>query len=168
MGKADNLNFGTKVNYYEGVIVGIEDGIISVDVLGRLGFFEIPESSVIAEAPLQVGQMLGWKMSFFEQLRADAAADYEPGVRNSDNTFYMEGTVSYVEDCAVALEAKCGLGSFKSPKRMLLSDIEFESGQTVGWNTSKFVQLGSEVNEKYISNLHNRERRALEISGNNI
>ena len=166
MGKAENLNYGNKVNYYEGVVVELKDGIVAVDVLGRLGYFEVPETEFIAPAPLKVGQTVGWKMSFFEQLGEDVTEDYTSGIHNPDNTFYMEGIVSYVEDCAVAIEAKDGQGSFKSPKRMLLSDSEFEAGQTVGWNISRFVQLGPEVNDKYISNLRNRERRAQEISNN--
>ena len=168
MGNANNLNFGSKVNYYEGVVVELKDGMVAVDVLGRLGYFRVPETEFIAPAPLKVGQTVGWKMSFFEQLGPNAGSDFVPGVKNPDNTVYMEGTVSYVEDCAVAIDARADQGQFKSPKRMLLSDTEFEAGQTVGWNISKFVQLGPEVNEKYVSNLQNRERRAKEISNRNI
>ena len=167
MGNASNLKYGDKVNYYEGVIVEVQDNSIAIDVLGRLGYFVIPKDFVIAKDSLIVGQTVGWKMSFFEQLPEDITKEFTPGVENPDKTVYLEGIVSYVEDCAVALIAKDNMGEFKSPKRMLISDNEFEAGQTVGWNTSMFVQLGPEVNEKYVSNLQTRERRAIEISSRN-
>ena len=65
------------------------------------------------------------------------------------------------------MNIKDNLGSFKTPMRMLISDVPFENGQLVGWNMSKIAQLGPEVNEKYVSNIQNRERRAQEISNRN-
>ena len=167
MGKANILHFGNKVNYYEGVVVELKDEFVAIDVKGRLGYFEVPESHIITASPLMVGQTVGWKMSFIEQLAAGADSDYTPGVQNEDMTFYMEGTVSMVEDCAITMEAKCNQGHYKTPMRMLLSDVAFENGQTVGWNMSRIVQLGPEVNDKYVSNIQNRERRAKEISSRN-
>lgn len=166
MGDTNRLNYGDKINYYEGVVVDVQNGRVSLDVLGRLGWFEIDEAMFTAEHPFRRGQSIGWKMSFVEQL-ADAGEDYVSGVRNPDGTMYYEAVVTAVDDCAVQVELKENQGKFKTPMRMLISDIPFEVGQTVGWNMTKLVQLGPEVNEKYVSNIQNRERRALEISSIN-
>lgn len=167
MANTNNLNYGDKINYYEGVVVDAIDGIITVDVLGRLGYFELPEEMFSAEHPFKRGQTVGWKMSFVEQLGSDVSDEYVRGVQNSDGTYYMEATISGIDDCAVAVELKDNQGSFKAPKRMFISDIEFEIGQNAGWNMTKLIQLGPEVNDKYVSNIQNRERRAKEISSIN-
>ncbi len=168
MGNTNNLNFGTKVNYYEGVIVEDRGDIVTLDVKGRLGYLELTKDMFIAEYPFKLGQEVGWKMSFIEQLAPNVKGDYIKGEMNADGTMYMEGTVSLVEDCAISFDIKDDQGFFKTPMRMLLSDIPFEVGQTVGWNMSKLVQLSEAANDKYVSNIHNRERRAKEISSKYI
>lgn len=167
MGNANNLYFGNRVNYYEGVIVEVEDDKVAIDVKGRLGYLEVPHEALIAKDPLLVGQTVGWKMSFIEQLAKDVSGEYTPGVQNADNSIYMEGTVTNVEDCAISMEIKADQGYIKTPMRMLLSDVPFENGQSVGWNMTKIVQLGPEADDKYVSNIMNRNRRAIEISNRN-
>lgn len=167
MGNANNLKYGTCVNYYEGVVVEDRGDIVTLDVKGRLGYFEMTKDMFIAQYPFKLGQVVGWKMSFVEQLAPDMCTGYERGVKNPDNTMYMEGTVSLVEDCAISWNIKDGQGFCKTPMRMLMSDVPFEAGQTVGWNMSKIVQLGPDADDKYVSNIHNREERAKEISNRN-
>lgn len=166
MEMTNRLNYGDKINYYEGVVVDVKDGNVFIDILGRLGWFEIPVEMVNAEHPLKRGQSIGWKMSFLEQL-ASASDEYVSGVQNPDGTTYYEAIVTDVDDCAVQVELKENQGKFKTPMRMLISDIPFKPGQAIGWNMTKLVQLGPEVNEKYVSNIQNRERRAKEISSIN-
>lgn len=167
MGKANNLNFGNKINYYEGVVVEVREDKIAIDVKGRLGYLEVPYELLIAKDPFVVGQTVGWKMSFIEQLAKSVPADYTRGVQNADKTYYMEGIVNNVEDCAISMDIKENQGYIKTPMRMLLSDVPFENGQFVGWNMTKIVQLGPEADDKYVSNIQNRQRRALEISSRN-
>ena len=79
---------------------------------------------------------------------------------------YYEGVVVEVNDCAIALDVKGRLGYIKVPMRMTISDSEWKVGQTVGFHMSFIEQLGPEVNEKYVSNIQTRERRAEEIKSN--
>lgn len=167
MGNTNSLRFGTSVNYYEGVIVEDRGDIITLDVKGRLGYFELARDMFIEQYPFKLGQVVCWKMSFLEQLPANDKVAYDKGVMNPDNTMYMEGVISLVEDCAVSINIKDEQGFFKAPKRMYLSDIEFAEGQSVGWNMSKIVQTSPDADDKYVSNIHNRELRALEISNRN-
>lgn len=167
MGNANSLNFGKNVNYYEGVVVEDRGDVVTLDVKGRLGYFELTKDMFIKQYPFALGQELCWKMSFLEQLAPTDTKEYNKGVMNPDNTMYMEGTVSFVEDCAISIDIKDGQGFFKAPMRMYLSDIPFEVGQTVGWNMSMIVQTGPEANDKYVSNIHNREERILEFSHSN-
>ena len=167
MGNASNLRYGKSVNYYEGIVVEDRGDVVTLDVKGRLGYMELAKDMFIAEHPFKLGQVVGWKMSFLEQLPTNANDEYVSGVMNSDNTMYVEATVSLVEDCAISVDIKNDQGFFKTPMRMLLSDVPFEVGQTVGWNMSKVVQLSPDADDKYVSNIHNRERRAIEISTRN-
>lgn len=167
MGNTNSLKYGNSVNYYEGVVVEDRGDIVTLDVKGRLGYLELTKDMFIAEYPFKLGQVVGWKMSFLEQLPGDAGDSYVRGVMNPDHTIYMESTVSLVEDCAISVNISDNQGFFKTPMRMLLSDVPFEVGQTVGWNMSKIVQLGPDADDKYVSNIHNRERRAIEISNRN-
>jgi len=168
MATTNNLKYGKCVNYYEGVIVEDRGDVVTMDVKGRLGYFELSRDLFIADYPFKLGQEVGWKMCFFEQLPPDAPVEYTEGeFHEDDHTFYFEGTVCLVEDCAISIDIKNGRGFMKSPKRMFISDTEFELGQTVGWNMTKLVQISAEANEKYVSNIHNRVERAIEISNRN-
>ena len=75
MGNANNLYFGNKVNYYEGVIVEVREDLVAIDVKGRLGYMELPYDLLIAKDPLLVGQPVVWKMSFIEQLAGHAGSE---------------------------------------------------------------------------------------------
>lgn len=167
MGNANSLKFGQSVNYYEGVVVEDRGDIVTLDVKGRLGYFELTKDMFLKQYPFKLGQVVCWKMSFLEQLPARDTSLYERGVMNPDNTMYMEGVVSLVEDCAISIDIKDDQGFFKAPMRMYLSDVPFEVGQTVGWNMSMIVQTSPDADDKYVSNIHNRENRAIEISNRN-
>ncbi len=167
MGNANSLKFGQSVNYYEGVVVEDRGDIVTLDVKGRLGYFELTKDMFLKQYPFKLGQVVCWKMSFLEQLPARDTSLYVRGVMNPDNTMYMEGVVSLVEDCAISIDIKDDQGFFKAPMRMYLSDVPFEVGQTVGWNMSMIVQTSPDADDKYVSNIHNRENRAIEISNRN-
>jgi hypothetical protein len=75
------LRYGDRIIRMEGVIVDVSDGGISVDLKGRLGHIEVPLRMVISDGPLEVGQEIGWNMSFLEQLDVRPNAVY---VRNRE------------------------------------------------------------------------------------
>ena len=54
--------------YMEGIIVEVHDGAVGIDLKGRLGFLKIPMRMLISDHEIKVGQEVGFKMSFIEQL----------------------------------------------------------------------------------------------------
>lgn len=62
------MKYGDKLIYIEGIITEVHDGSIAIDLKGRLGSMRLPLRMVISDDPLQVGQTVGLRMSFIEQL----------------------------------------------------------------------------------------------------
>nr|WP_315001251.1 CBO2463/CBO2479 domain-containing protein [uncultured Oribacterium sp.] len=65
-----------KIIYMEGIIVEVHDGAVGIDLKGRLGFLKIPMRMLISDYEIKVGQEVGFKMSFIEQLSPDVNEKY--------------------------------------------------------------------------------------------
>ena len=85
-------------------------------------------------------------------------------LKYGDKILYIEGIIVEVHDGCVSVDLKGRLGYLKIPMRMLISDYEIKVGQEVGFNMSFIEQLGDEINEKYISNIKNRNKKIDEMS----
>ena len=157
------MKYGDRIIKMEGVIVELRDDIVAIDLKGRLGYLEVPMRMMITEYPLKVGQEVFWDMSFVEQL----APDHENNDQCSGNVENVKGIISEVHDGCVASSFENGLGHFKVPMRMMITDYYPEPGQKVGWNMSSVKQLGPEVNDKYVSNLDVYNRRQAEMRAKN-
>ena len=72
----DNLKYGDKIIYMEGVIVDVHDGCVSVDLKGRLGYLTVPMRMFISDYEIKVGQEVGFNMSFVEQLGCEVNDKY--------------------------------------------------------------------------------------------
>ena len=157
------MKYGDRIIKMEGVIVELRGDIVAIDLKGRLGYLEVPMRMLITEYPLKVGQEVFWDMSFVEQL------GHEPEVDNQciGDIQPVRGTISEVHDGCVGSEFENGLGHFKVPMRMMITDYYPEPGQKVGWNMSLIKQLGPEVNDKYVSNLDVYNRRQAEMCAKN-
>ena len=64
---AEDLRYGDKLIYIEGIVTAVDDCSISIDLKGRLGLFKAPKRMFICDAEPQPGQIFGFKMSFPEQ-----------------------------------------------------------------------------------------------------
>ena len=157
------MKYGDRIIKMEGVIVELRDEIVAIDLKGRLGYLEVPMRMMIAEYPLKVGQEVFWDMSFVEQL----APDHENNTQCVGDVENVKGIISEVHDGCVASSFENGLGHFKVPMRMMITDYYPEPGQRVGWNMSSVKQLGPEVNDKYVSNLDVYNRRQAEMRAKN-
>ena len=157
------MKYGDKIIKMEGVIVEVHDGCVAIDLKGRLGYLKIPMRMLITDYPLKVGQEVAWNMSFVEQLGK------EPEIDNQSvgeiKTVY--GNISEVHDGCVASSFENGLGHFKVPMRMMITDYYPEPGQAVGWRMSSIKQMGPEINDKYVSNLDVYNRRQAEARAKN-
>ncbi len=63
-----NLNYGDSVMYMEGIIVKIQDGAVEIDLKGRLGKLKVPKRMLITDYNLEIGQVVGFNMSYPEVL----------------------------------------------------------------------------------------------------
>ena len=157
------MKYGDRIIKMEGVIVELCENHIAIDLKGRLGYLEAPMRMMVAEHPLKVGQEVFWDMSFVEQLGKKPEIDNQSV--GEIKTVY--GNISEVHDGCVASEFENGLGHFKVPMRMMITDYYPEPGQAVGWRMSSIKQLGPEINDKYVSNLDVYNRRQAEARAKN-
>lgn len=64
----NNLKYGDKIIYMEGIIVEVHDGCVAINLKGRLGYIKIPVRMLITDYEIKVGQEIAFNMSFIEQL----------------------------------------------------------------------------------------------------
>ena len=72
----ENLRFGDTQIYMEGIIIEIQDGAVSIDLKGRLGFMKIPRRMLISNHNIKVGQEVGFMMSYPESLSEEINEKY--------------------------------------------------------------------------------------------
>jgi len=62
------MKYGDKIIEMYGIIVEKHEGMVCIDLKGRLGYMKIPMRMLITDYPVQVGQEVGFRMSFIEVL----------------------------------------------------------------------------------------------------
>lgn len=72
----DKLKYVSTERYYEGIIVEINDCAIAIDFKGRMGELYLPRRMVISDYELQIGQEVGFMMTYPEVLGPDIDEDY--------------------------------------------------------------------------------------------
>ncbi|HKL43612.1 MAG TPA: CBO2463/CBO2479 domain-containing protein [Clostridia bacterium] len=50
----------------EGIVVKVKEGLVEIDIKGRLGNFTVPKRMIISEHEIEVGQTVQFKMTFPE------------------------------------------------------------------------------------------------------
>lgn len=65
-----------KINYFEGIIVHVSDGAVSIDLKGRLGHMKVPRRMLITDYEPKVGQSVGLNMSYLEVLSDEVDERY--------------------------------------------------------------------------------------------
>lgn len=61
-----NLQYGDKIIEMRGIVTEVHDGMVAMDLKGRLGTLRIPRRMLISDYEVKVGQEVGFKMSFVE------------------------------------------------------------------------------------------------------
>jgi hypothetical protein len=84
--KGDQMKYGDKIIYIEGIIVEVHDGSVSVDLKGRLGFLKVPMRMIISDYPIRIGQEVALRMSFLEVVSEEVNEKYISNIdkRNKD------------------------------------------------------------------------------------
>ncbi len=84
------MKYGDKIIEMYGVIVEAHEGMVCIDLKGRLGYMKIPMRMLITDYPVQVGQEVGFRMSFIEVLAEEPNEKY---VSNIETRNRKEGKV---------------------------------------------------------------------------
>lgn len=72
----DRLKYISTEKMYEGVIVELTDGGVTIDLKGRLGQFKIPKRMLITDYELKLGQEVGFLLSYPEVLGPEPNQKY--------------------------------------------------------------------------------------------
>lgn len=72
----DRLKYISTERMYEGVIVEITDGGVTIDLKGRLGQLKVPKRMLITNYELKLGQEVGFVMSYPEVLGPEVNEKY--------------------------------------------------------------------------------------------
>ncbi len=73
----DRLKYISTERMYEGVIVELTDGSVTIDLKGRLGQFKIPKRMLISDYELKLGLEVGFLLSYPEVLGPEPNEKYE-------------------------------------------------------------------------------------------
>ena len=68
MDDMNRLKYLSTERMYEGILVEITDGSVTIDFKGRLGQLKIPKRMLISENEIEIGQEVGFVMSYPEVL----------------------------------------------------------------------------------------------------
>ena len=83
MAGMDKLKYLSTERMYEGVLVEIKAGSVTIDLKGRLGQLKIPKRMLISEYEPVVGQEVGFAMSYPEVLAEEPNAHYVKAIEAS-------------------------------------------------------------------------------------
>ena len=79
----DRLKYISTERMYEGILVEITDGSVTIDIKGRLGQLKIPKRMLISEYKLVLGQEVGFMLSYPEVLTEKANEHYVHTIEES-------------------------------------------------------------------------------------
>jgi hypothetical protein len=81
MAQEHELKYMSSECMYEGIIVELHDGSVAIDLKGRLGQLRIPKRMIISQYDLEVGQEVGFLMSYPEVFDKDPTEKYVQSIR---------------------------------------------------------------------------------------
>ncbi|MBC2262527.1 hypothetical protein HCB45_13150 [Listeria sp. FSL L7-0091] len=80
--RTNQLTYMSTERMYEGILVEITDASVTIDIKGRLGQFMIPRRMIISADPLQLGQEVGFLLSYPEVLEAEPNQKYVEAIQS--------------------------------------------------------------------------------------
>jgi len=81
----DRLKYMHTSRMYEGVIVELTDGGVVIDLKGRMGQLRVPKRMLICDNTPQVGQEVGFMLSYPEVISEEVNQDYLKSIEYSQN-----------------------------------------------------------------------------------
>lgn len=79
----DKLKYISTERMYEGVLVEITGGSVTIDLKGRLGQLKIPRRMLISEYDIAIGQEVGFMMSYPEVLASEPNEHYIKAIKQA-------------------------------------------------------------------------------------
>lgn len=83
MENIDRLKYISTERMYEGILVEITDASVTIDIKGRLGQLKIPRRMLISEYDIEIGQEVGFMMSYPEVLDGQPDEHYVHAIQES-------------------------------------------------------------------------------------
>lgn len=83
MENIDKLKYISTERMFEGILVEITDASVTIDIKGRLGQIKIPLRMLISEHEIQIGQEVGFMMSYPEVLNEKPDESYVRAIEKS-------------------------------------------------------------------------------------
>lgn len=80
----DRLKYISTERMYEGVIVELTDGGVTIDIKGRLGQFKMPLRMLITDYELKLGQEVGFMLSYPEVLSPEPNQKYVENIEREN------------------------------------------------------------------------------------
>lgn len=81
----NKLKYTSSEQMYEGVLIEVTGGSVTIDIKGRLGQIKLPLRMIISDEPLQVGQIVGFLMSYPEVIDPIPDSDYVNNINHKKN-----------------------------------------------------------------------------------
>lgn len=72
----NKLKYTSTEQMFEGIIVEVHDASVTIDIKGRLGQLKIPRRMIISEYDLEIGQEVGFLMTYPEVLEEEPNEHY--------------------------------------------------------------------------------------------
>lgn len=72
----EKLKYASSESYVEGIIVKITDGGVTIDLKGRMGELKIPMRMLVTDYELELGQEVGFLLSYPEVLGPEINENY--------------------------------------------------------------------------------------------
>ena len=76
----NKLKYNSTEQMLEGIIVELHDASVTIDLKGRLGQLKIPRRMIISEYNLEIGQEVGFLMSYPEVLAEEPDEHYKTAI----------------------------------------------------------------------------------------
>lgn len=78
----EKLKYSSTERYVEGVIVEVKSGAYTIDLKGRLGQLKVPARMLITDWEVEVGQEVGFLLSYPEVLGPEINQKYKDNLEH--------------------------------------------------------------------------------------
>ncbi|MGC4018302.1 MAG: CBO2463/CBO2479 domain-containing protein [Muricomes sp.] len=137
-----------------------KEGIVKINLNGRLGVIKIPRALIIDSVKLEPGHQLRFYFSYIQVV--ENPYEYDSSEMNPDcemNPTLLSGKITIVNDTAIEAEIMDGLGSVAVPRRWVFTPLALEAGQDCEFYLSCMQVVGKqELPEESIQNLTKRRQ----------